>query len=46
MTNKFELTAEEVEIIERNLVYFFKSDKEEVDKILKRIKEWQNDNIN
>lgn len=44
MENKFELNAEEVEIVERNLIYFFKSDKEEVDKILTRIKQWQNEN--
>lgn len=40
----FTLTADEVEIVERNLVYFFKSDKEEVDKILTRIKQWQDEN--
>lgn len=40
-TNKdFTLTPKEVKIVKRNLVYFFKSDKEEVDKIYKRIKEY------
>ena len=41
MEKKFELTPEEVELVERNLIYFFKSDKEEVDNLLTRIKQWK-----
>lgn len=39
----FKLTPDEVEIVERNLVCFFKSDKEEVDKILTRIKQYKDE---
>ena len=40
----FTLTAEEVEVVERNLIAVFTIDEEELNKIRTRIKQWKDDN--
>lgn len=40
----FTLTAEEVEIVERNLINVFTFDEEELNKIRTRIEQWKDEN--